>query len=189
MHGFRSPSGPLGTSVTGGYNKGGYSPVAGQSAGDEAMRSLYARAGAVLQRLRELEAALATQEWWLLARVLPEAQTLSELTSLFAVARGELEDFLARLTGRPASPGRDDESTPGPEVMPQTPQWLHAQRQQAVSILRYAAATLPVLFQEAEALRAAATAVRLAPALIDPLNAVMQRLKDAGESLGGGPGR
>lgn len=187
MHGFRS-SGPVGSGAAGGFSEGQYSPPSEHLAPPAALRTLFMQASAALQRLRELEAALATQEWWLLARVLPEAQALSELASLLAVARSELEDFLTRLTGRPMAPGpADDEGAP--DVMPQTPQWLHAQRQQALSILRYAATVLPLLRQDADALHATAVSLRLAPALIDPLTAVAERLSDAGESLGGGASR
>lgn len=195
MQGFRSSSGAhgpqhYGANASGPLAQGQRGPASGQLAPDDALRNVYAQAGAILQRLRELEAALATQEWWLLARMLPEAQILSELSSLLSVARSELEDFLAHLTGKAnIARGTDDEEARTPNLQPRDPQWLYAQREQADSILRYLTAMLPSLHHQAEALRATAGALRLAPALLDPLAAVAERLRDAGEALSPGSGR
>src|SRR5262249_14567785 len=62
---------------------------------------LVGRADILCRRLIEVELALSEEEWWLFGRILPEARLLAEVTSLLAVARGELENTLAQHFGRP----------------------------------------------------------------------------------------
>src|SRR5215813_3282820 len=62
---------------------------------------LVGRSDMLCRRLVDIEQALAEEEWWLLGRALPEARLLAEVTSLLAVARGELENTLAQYFGRP----------------------------------------------------------------------------------------
>lgn len=190
MQGFRSPFGPQDSGSTNSLGRGQPGAAASWSQPSPAnqpsdpLRDLRAQASLILQRIRELEAALATQEWWLLGRHLAEARVLAEEASLLAVARSELDDFFAHLVGRSASaPRPEEEVTRDPVLAPQDPQWLYAQREQAVAILRYLAAMLPPLHQQAEAARAQANAMRLGPALLDPLGIVVDHLRDAWEAL------
>jgi hypothetical protein len=60
----------------------------------ERVEALSARAEALWRRICEIESALAAREWWLLGRVVPEARLVAEISSLLAVARGEMETTL-----------------------------------------------------------------------------------------------
>ena len=80
----------------------------------------------LLHRIVEIEQGLAIQEWWL-GRALPEARLLSEITSLLAVARGELFQFLADFFGR-APLGFDPAENPGGNEEPrlEDPAWMES---------------------------------------------------------------
>jgi len=146
------------------------------------------RSEMLLRRIVEIEGTLSVQEWWLLARDLPEARLLSELSSVLAVARGELEHFLAEYFGQPLSEAdstemsalkSDDDLT----FHLQDPMWLRSQRTQAVELLRMAARSLPPMRQFAQMLHSAGERVGLAVSALDALRVVDEHLNDAYELL------
>lgn len=151
------------------------------------VEALGARASTLLQRIMEVERTLAAYEWWQLARVFPEAQALSEIASLLAVARGELEHFMAQFFGRPI-PASDpaDEGTAGP-ARTDDPAWVQASRQQAAALLRMAAMALPAMQQYARTLYSSAERLGMPMAAIDPLSIVADRMGEAYDLLLGSP--
>ena len=87
------------------------------------------RTEALWRRVGELERALAVQEWWLYGRALPEARLLSEIGSLLAVARAELETALTQVFGRPTPPAETEDQPPppgDPAVLERDPAWIAA---------------------------------------------------------------
>ena len=50
----------------------------------------------LMRRLEKLGRLLTVEEWWMVCRQLPAGPALAEETRLVAVARAELDRFLAR---------------------------------------------------------------------------------------------
>lgn len=146
------------------------------------------RSEMLLRRIGEIERTLAVQEWWLLARALPEARLLSELSSVLAVARGELEHFLAEFFGQPL-PQADSMEMPAfasqddLNARMQDRAWLQGQRTQAIELLRMVARSLPPMRQFAQMLHSAGERVGLAVSALDALRVVDEHLNDAYELL------
>jgi hypothetical protein len=146
------------------------------------------RSDMLLRRIVEIERTLAVQEWWLLGRALPEARLLSELSSVLAVARGELEHFLSDFFGRP-SPASESSEMPALTAegdlsyRMQDPTWLAGQRTQAIELLRMVAMSLPPMRQFAQMLHTAGERVGLAVPALDALRVVDEHLNDAHELL------
>ncbi|MGZ3680353.1 MAG: hypothetical protein ACXWQR_17625 [Ktedonobacterales bacterium] len=149
--------------------------------------ALGGRAEVLLRRVRDIEKALAVQEWWLLGRVLPEARVLAEVASLLAVARGELEsalsnyfkieieqagqtDQLAAVEG--AAPGDTNDAA-----------WVAASRDQALGLLRMVAAALAPMLQYAQMLRTYGEQLGLPSGAVDAFGIVYDRLAEIDEAL------
>jgi hypothetical protein len=160
--------------------------LTGQQAGGVEM--IGERSEMLLRRVAEIERALAVQEWWLLAKVIPEAKLLSELSSVLAVARGELEHFLAEFFGHPL-PSSDSAEMSVPlsdddlNFHMQDPEWVRSQRVQAVELLRMVARSLAPMRQFAQMLHTAGERVGLAVSALDALRVVDEHLNDAHELL------
>jgi hypothetical protein len=168
-----APSGPLATPATAG------TPPAMSEA-------LAASAEALLQHIVEMERALGVQEWWQLGRSVIEAQALSEVASLLAVARGELENLLAEFFGRPLPPAETESPEGDDEDMSARlgdPDWIGARQEEARTLLDMATAALPAMWQEADGLRAGAEELRLPSSAVDALGIICDRLSDAAETL------
>jgi hypothetical protein len=152
----------------------------------DAVRELASRAEALWRRLQDIERALAVQEWWLLGRMLPEARVLAEIGSLLAVARGELETVLPRLSGN-ALPLLDQTdplaAASAPRAAGQDPAWLAANRDQAIGLLRLVATTLPPMLQYAQLLNFYSGQLGLDAAITDAFGIVASRLGEVGETL------
>src|SRR5262249_38901616 len=148
---------------------------------------LASRADALCRRLIDVEQALGEEEWWLLGRALPEARLLAEVTSLLAVARGELENTLAQHYGRPIprSDSTDQFTALTAPTPAQTsdPGWLAARREQAIRLLRLVASSLPPMLQYGQMLRAYAERVGLPMAAVDAFGIVANGLGEAYEAL------
>ncbi len=161
--------------------------IGGQAPQQPNLDELANRAMTLLQRVRDVERSLAGQEWWLLGKVAPEARLLSELASLLAVARGELEGFLTDYCHRHLPPFELPEPTPEATdavlAGMNNPRWLAAQREQAIGHLRMVAGALPAMSQYAQTLRIHAERLGVTAAALDPLTIVMDRLNDAQETL------
>jgi hypothetical protein len=145
-------------------------------------------AEALLQRLVEMEGALGVQEWWLLGRSVVEAQPLAEVASLLAVARGELENFLAEFFAHPLQP--EAEPADGAEDMTEDvtarlddSEWIGARQEEARALLDMAAAALPAMQREAGGLRESAERLSMASAALDALGIICDRLAEAAETL------
>ncbi|GEM_PF-953358 len=184
-----APSGALGPSgVHPGAYPGQADPIAEQAGFDE----LANRAVPLLQRIADVERALTTQEWWLLGKSLNEAHLLAEISSLLAVARGELEGFLVDYCHRrQALPEVNEPSAEATDEILEhmsNPRWLGAQREQAITLLRMAAGALPAMTQYARTLRTHAERLGIAQVALDPLSITMDRLNDALEILQQPPG-
>ncbi len=153
----------------------------------EAIDALAGRTDALWRRLQDIEQALGVREWWLLGRALPEARLLSEISSLLAVARGEMENLLTQIFGRTIP--RNDQTdqfaaVPGAEeLQSDDPAWLAASRDQAIGLLRMVAAALPAMLQYAEMLQGYAERIGLAPAVLDAFSIVAERLDEVREAL------
>ena len=157
-----------------------------QSAPGEGGDVLASRSTMLLQRITDIERAIAVQEWWLLGHIVPEARLLAEVASLLAVARGELEHFLARFFGRPMPPSDAELTLPSAGPLPDAnehPEWVVASRDQAIDLLRMSAASLPSMRQFSQALRAHAERLGLPMAAVDALSVVSDRLGEAYEAL------
>ncbi len=143
------------------------------------------RAQMLLQRIVELDQAVTAEEWWLLGRVLPEARLLAEISSLLAVARGELEYFLSQFFGQPIQRADTDagiSTLSSAGALPDAAT-ARAHREQALHLLRVTASSLPTMRQYATMLKASAERLGLAMAAIDALNVVADRLGEAYEAL------
>lgn len=149
--------------------------------------ALAVRADALCRRLVDVERAIAEDEWWLLGRALPEARLLAEISSLLAVARGELENVIAQHLGGPSatSDATDQFATPAQPSQAQLsdPAWLAAQRERAIQLLRLVASTLPPMAQYAQMLRDNCERAGLAMAALDSLSIVVDRLSEAYDAL------
>ena len=159
-----------------------------QMSTDARARELGMRAEALYRRLVEIEAALGVRQWWLLGRALPEARLLSEIASLLAVARAELEAALIHVFGADISPTEpaEAESPDGgadETQAAQDPLRLAEQRDQAIGLLRMAALSLPSLLQYAQMLRQYSGQFALPSAATEAFGIVADRLGDVGESL------
>lgn len=166
--------------------KSGQMPAAGQSGvGQAAADELGSRADALWRRLLDIERALAVQEWWMLGRELPEARLLSEVSSLLAVARGELENVLSQAFGRFATSGQSDVyPTVAPEQPhPDDPAWLAASKDQAIGLLRMVAGALQPMLQYAQMLRTYGERIGLASAAVDAFGIVVSRLSEVDEAM------
>lgn len=144
------------------------------------------RAQALTQRLHEIEDALSVQEWWLLGRELPEARLLSEISSLMAVARAELETVLTQVFGTAVPYGDSADHAPdGPADAnaPHDDTWHAQRREQALGLLRTIALALPPMLQYAQMLRQYAERFGLPSAAIDGFGIVSDRLNEIGEAL------
>lgn len=153
---------------------------------DAQARELGMRAEALYHRLVEIEAALGVREWWLLGRALPEARLLSEIASLLAVARAELETALIQVFGAAIVRMETAEPQDNGEAETQAardPAWLAQYRDQALGLLRMVALSLPNLLQYAQLLRQYSEQYDLPSAATDAFGIVADRLGEVGESL------
>lgn len=157
-----------------------------QDAGTQppAREDLGPRVVALAERVIEMERALGVREWWLLGRKLPEAQALSEIVSLLAVARGELAQVLAEVFARPllAADGEVAAGAPG-ESRLEDPEWVQARLAEARHLLDRTASVLPALLQYAQVLRAHAERLALPSSARDAFGIVTDRLSEACEVL------
>jgi hypothetical protein len=150
----------------------------------EGEQGLTGHAQTLLQQIVEVERALAGREWWLLGRAFAEAQALSEIASLLAAVRGELEGVLSQYfatppPSEPESPAiADDEMS-----LLNDPGWVQARQGEAAALLDHLAMVLPSLLQYAHQLQASAGQAGLPPAAVDELGIVRERLSDACETL------
>lgn len=151
------------------------------------MRALGERADTLGKRLVDIERTLAVQEWWLLGRALPEARLLAEISSLLAVARGELENVLSLFFGRAAqrSDTTDQFGVVNSDALPnmEDAAWLAASRNQAIGLLRMIALALPPMLQYAQMLRLYAERLGLATGAVDAFSIVGDRLGEISEML------
>jgi hypothetical protein len=152
----------------------------------ERVDALAGRAEALWRRLAEIENALAVREWWLLGRVVPEARLLSEISSLLAVARGEMETAMAKGFGFavPRVDATDQYSAVGHEdAHSEDPAWIAACRAEAIGLLRMIASSLPAMFQYSQMLRSYSEQLSVPTAAIDSMGIVSDRLNEIGEAL------
>jgi hypothetical protein len=153
----------------------------------ERIEALAGRAEALWRRLAEIENALAVREWWLLGRAVPEARLLSEISSLLAVARGEMETALTQGFGFavPRTDTTDQYSAVGHEDAKhaEDPAWIAACRAQAIGLLRMIATSLPAMFQYSQMLRTYSEQLSVPTIAIDSLGIVSDRLNEIGEAL------
>lgn len=173
-----------------GVNEGAGAGVTGrpvtQSSADPGA-ALGGRAEVLLRRVRDIEKALAVQEWWLLGRVLPEARVLAEVASLLAVARGELESALAHyFTIETEQVGQTDQFAAVEGVEPgdtNDEAWVAASRDQALGLLRMVAAALAPMLQYAQMLRTYGEQLGLPSGAVDAFGIVYDRLAEIDEAL------
>jgi hypothetical protein len=157
------------------------------SAPASAVTELAGRAEALWRRLKDIERALAVQEWWMLGRALPEARLLAEIGSLFAVASGELENTLIQSFHRPLQ--RYETTDPqaatyaDPENASNDPAWLAASRDQALGLLRMVAPMLGPMRQYADMLTLYGERLGLPVVVIDAFGIVSSRLAEVDEAL------
>ncbi len=153
----------------------------------ERVEALAGRAEALWRRLTEIENALAVREWWLLGRAVPEARLLSEISSLLAVARGEMETALTQGFGFsvPWADATDQYSAIGHEdaQRAEDPAWIAACRAQAIGLLRMVATSLPAMLQYSQMLRSYSEQLSVPTAAIDSMGIVSDRLNEIGEAL------
>ncbi|MGO8948719.1 MAG: hypothetical protein ACLQUY_13915 [Ktedonobacterales bacterium] len=153
----------------------------------EHVDALAGRAEALWHRVTEIEGAVSVREWWLLGRAVPEARLLSEVSSLLAVARGELENAMVQGFGHsvPRADTTEQFTAYGHDDIGQTsdPAWISACREQAVGLLRMIAASLPPMFQYAQMLHSYGEQLGLATPAVDSLGIVADRLNEIGEAL------
>lgn len=164
--------------------------VTGQPAAQsstDASTALGGRAEVLLRRVRDIEKALAVQEWWLLGRVLPEARVLSEVASLLAVARGELESALSHYFNiETEQAGQTDQFAAVEGAEPgdtNDAEWVAASRDQALGLLRMVAAALAPMLQYAQMLRTYGEQMGLPSGAIDAFSIVYDRLAEIDEAL------
>jgi hypothetical protein len=157
----------------------------GASLPPEVASALVAQCSSLLQRIVEIERALTSREWWLLGRVIPEAGPLAEIASLLAVARGELEQALEdQFDWRMTVPEWDASLEDGdPDALASDPDWVRERRAEAAGALRMLSTALPAMQSFAEQLRANVEYAGMAPAALDALGIVLDRLIEAIETL------
>lgn len=153
------------------------------------VQTLAAQVQPLAAHVTQLELALTTREWWLLGRAFREAQVLSEVASLLAVVRAELDGMLAQLGAPPTASGADDEAAVADDEhhLLNDPGWVQARREEAVALVGHAASTLPGLLQYTQQLllvagRAVGTSLPL-----DGLEIARDRLREACEAVEPGP--
>ena len=153
----------------------------------EVASALIAQCASLLQRIVALERALATQEWWLLGRAVPEAGQVAEVASLLAVARGELEqaldeqfDWRMPLVDTVEEEGDLETISPDPVS---DPAWTQARRDEANGLLRMLGQNLPSMLSFAEQLRANAEEAGMPSAALGVLGIVQDRLGEAIETV------
>lgn len=156
-------------------------PTSGPGASAE--RDLGPRVLALAERIVEMERALGMREWWLLGRNLPEAQALSEMASLLAVARGELQQVLTEVFALPLSSAPEGAGSDAGESHLSDPAWIAARGAEARQLLDRAVVVLPALQQYAQVLRARAERLALPPAALDAFGIVYDRVSEACELL------
>jgi len=150
----------------------------------EAEQGFAGHAQALLERVLEVERALAGREWWLLGRAFAEAQVLSEVASLLAAVRGELEGVLRQYFAASPAPESDGPTVADDEMgLLNDPGWVQARQSEAAALLDHLAMVLPSLRQYAQLLQANAEQAGLPPAAVDELGIVRERLSDACETL------
>lgn len=173
------------TSVSGGTgDRVNAQPATPDSA--DPVAALGGRAETLLRRLRDMERALAVQEWWLLGRVLPEARVLAEVCSLLAVARGELESALANYFNLDIEQAGQTDQFAAVEGAPgdtDDAAWVAACRDQALGLLRMVAATLIPMLQYAQMLHTYAEHLGLHSGAVDAFGIVHDRLTELDEAL------
>ena len=150
----------------------------------DANNALVAQQGDILmKRLQELDRALGVQEWWMLGRDMTEAATLSEVVSLLAVARAELEQVLQEYCGYAT-----ELTHPAEDSSPQLPDpsdatRLSRQRAIASQLLQMLGMALPPTIDFARQLRPFAQYYGMPAAGLDTLTIVADRLEEAFEAL------
>jgi hypothetical protein len=157
----------------------------------EVASALIAQCASLLQRIVGVERALATREWWLLGRAVPEAGQIAEVASLLAVAHGELEQALAeyfdwRLPWADGDTTEDeDDFAPLYRDPTNDPAWLRGRQDEANGLLRTLGLHLPAMQSFAEQLLANAAGVGMPVTALDALGIVQDRLGEALDALRG----
>ena len=121
----------------------------------------------------------------MLGRALAEARLLSEIASLLAVARGELENALSQGFDRalPFTGQSDALNATQEPPQPNDPTWLAASRDQAIGLLRMVATALPPMQQYATMLQTYGARAGLASPIVDSFGIVTDRLNEIAEAL------
>lgn len=146
-----------------------------------------AQAARLMRQLNDLDHAAGAREWWLLARAVPEAGTLAEVASLLSVASEELDQFLVRFFGAPASRSNAGEAMGAPATAPLSdePEQVEAQRAAAAQLGEMLGSVLPPTTTFAHALAQLAQRTNMAADAVDALGIVAERLDEAQEALRG----
>lgn len=136
----------------------------------------------LMRRLLDLELLLGVNEWWMLGATIPAAQVLSEVASLLAVARAELDQCLTQYCGRaPAEAPAEEAAHLAPDEGDAAERGVEAE--QAVQLLRTMGEALPPTMQFARQLQGFAGRVGLNAAAVDVLGIVADRLEEARETV------
>ena len=157
----------------------------------EVASALIGQCASLLQRIVAIERALATREWWLLGRAVPESGQVAEIASLLAVARGELEHALAqhfdwRLPWTDGDEPEDaDDFAASPRDSTNDPAWLRARQDEANGLLRMLGQNLPAMQSFAEQLCVNAAGAGMPVTALDALGIVQDRLGEAIEAARG----
>jgi hypothetical protein len=154
---------------------------------EEAQGELANKTETLWRRLQDIEEALSVREWWMLGRVLPTARLLAEISSLLAVARGELETALTQAFQKNISVRDQSDAFETIQQEPagaeNDPAWLEAARDQSFTLLRMVAGSLPAMIRYAELLISNGERLRMGPAATDAFGVVLSRLHEAYEAL------
>jgi hypothetical protein len=151
----------------------------------EVASALIAQCASLLQRIVVIERALATREWWLLGRIVPEASLIAEVASLMAVARGELEQALDEQFDwrMPRTDGEAPADEDDPAALARDPTWVSARQEEASGLFRMLGKALPAMQSFAEQLRANAEEAFVPATAVGALGIVQDRLREAIETL------
>jgi hypothetical protein len=151
---------------------------------DEMGSALVGQQGDILmKRLLELDRALSVQEWWMLGRDIAEAGTLSEVGSLLAVARAELDQVLMEYCGHTSALANVPvDAAPDPPDASDTTR-LSRQRAIANQLLQMLGLALPPTINFARQLHPFAQYHGMPAPGLDTLAIVADRLEDAFEAL------
>ncbi len=146
---------------------------------------VYGQAARLMRQLNELDRAASAQEWWMLARAVPEARSLAEVSSLLAVASAELDQFLVRFFGDPAtrSPAAEGAGAPATAPLTDEPDQVAVQRASAARLSQTLESVLPPTTTFAHALAQLAQRTSMTPDAVDALGIVAERLDEAQEAL------